>query len=202
MKTDRRSVRGGRGPWEPDPVPESSRTGRVEGSGFRFLSPEGFVRTRRLDVEDAGEGTSRSSVTLSGNANGGDGGPELVPRSSALLDSSAGGRHRTRSKGRSAISGRQGRWSRRVEFLRWLVRKSGGRRRVPAPEKAQGKTCHASIGRGGCVPPYGRCLIAEPRIFLSNVAVHSIFLNRTAVVWHRKYPEKGKREGYPILVIW
>ncbi len=94
---------------------------------FRFLSPEGFVGTHGLDVEDAGEGAcilrhviemrTAGMAVLNWSL-------IIRPLHDALLEDAM---DKVEGAFRGAKPPRA--WTRRVVFLRWLVRKSGGNRR-------------------------------------------------------------------------
>jgi hypothetical protein len=93
---------------------------------FRFLSPEGFVGTHGFDVEDAGGGASKLRHTMEMKTFG-----MAVPNwflvirplHDALLEDAL-----DKVEGAFWNVGPPRAWSRRVVFLRWLVRKSGGHR--------------------------------------------------------------------------
>lgn len=94
---------------------------------FRFLSPEGFVGTHGFDVEDAGEGTAKLRHVLEMRTAG------LAvlkwsmiirPLHDALLEDAL-----DKVEGAFRETGPPRPWSRRVAFLRWLVRRSRGNRR-------------------------------------------------------------------------
>jgi len=94
---------------------------------FRFLSPEGFVGTHGFDVEDAGEGASKLRHVIEMQTVG-----RAVlnwfliirPLHDALLEDAL-----DKVEGAFRGVGPPRAWPRRVVFLRWLVRKSGGHRR-------------------------------------------------------------------------
>jgi len=94
---------------------------------FRFLSPEGFIGTHGFDVVDAGEGGSKLRHVI-----------EMRTEGMAVLNWSLIIRHLHDALLEDALDkvertflgvGPPRAWSRRVVFLRWLVRKSGGNRR-------------------------------------------------------------------------
>ena len=91
---------------------------------FRFLSPEGFVGTHGFDVEDAGEGASKLRHVIEMQTVG----MAVVkwsliirPLHDALLEDAL-----DKVEGAFRDVGPPRAWSRRVVFLRWLVRKWGG----------------------------------------------------------------------------
>ncbi|MDA8178880.1 MAG: SRPBCC family protein [Desulfobacteria bacterium] len=94
---------------------------------FRFLSPEGFVGTHGFDVEDAGEGAAKLRHVIEMQTVG----MAVLkwsliirPLHDALLEDAL-----DKVEGAFRDIGPPRAWSCRVEFLRWLVRKSGGNRR-------------------------------------------------------------------------
>jgi hypothetical protein len=94
---------------------------------FRFLSPEGFVGTHGIDVEDAGEGASKLRHVIEMRTVGIavlNWSLIIRPLHDALLEDAM-------DKVEGAFGGVKPprAWSRRVVFLRWLVRKSGENRR-------------------------------------------------------------------------
>ena len=94
---------------------------------FRFLSPEGFVGTHGFDVEDAGEGASQLRHIIEMRTVGMavlNWSLVIRPLHDALLEDAL-----VKVEGAFRDVGPPRAWSRRVVFLRWLVRKSGGNRR-------------------------------------------------------------------------
>jgi hypothetical protein len=94
---------------------------------FRFLSPEGFVGTHGFDVETAGEGASRLRHVIEMRTEGMavlNWSLIIRPLHDALLEDVL-----DKVEGAFRDIGPARTWSRRVAFLRWLVRKSGGNRR-------------------------------------------------------------------------
>ncbi len=94
---------------------------------FRFLSPEGFVGTHGFDVEDAGGGAGKLRHVIEMRTLGIaalNWSLIMRPLHDALLEDAL-----DKVEGVFRDVGPPRAWSRRVEFLRWLVRKSGGNRR-------------------------------------------------------------------------
>ena len=94
---------------------------------FRFLSPDGFIGTHGFDVEDAGEGASRLRHVIEMRTAGMavlNWSVIIRPLHDALLEDAL-----DKVEGAFRGVGPPRAWSRRVVFLRWLVRKSGGNRR-------------------------------------------------------------------------
>jgi hypothetical protein len=94
---------------------------------FRFLSPDGFVGTHAFDVEDAGAGASRLRHVLEMNTEGMaalNWSLVIRPLHDALLEDAL-----DKVEGTFRRVGPPRTWSRRVVFLRWLVRKTGMRRK-------------------------------------------------------------------------
>lgn len=94
---------------------------------FRFLSPEGFVGTHEFDVVDAGEGASKLRHVIEMRAIGVAAlswSLVIRPLHDALLEDAL-----DKVEGAFRDVGPARGWSHRVFFLRWLVRKTGGRRR-------------------------------------------------------------------------
>ncbi len=94
---------------------------------FRFLSPEGFVGTHGFDVEDAGGGASKLRHVIEMRTVGMavlNWSLIIRPLHDALLEDAL-----DKVQGAFRDAGPPRAWPRRVVFLRWLVRKSGGRRR-------------------------------------------------------------------------
>lgn len=94
---------------------------------FRFLSPEGFVGTHGFDVEDAGGRVSKLRHVIEMRTVGIaflNWSLIIRPLHDALLEDAL-----DKVEGAFRDVGPPRVWSRRVVFLRWLVRKSGGNRR-------------------------------------------------------------------------
>lgn len=94
---------------------------------FRFLLPEGFVGTHEFDVEDAGGGVSKLRHVIEMRTVGIaflNWSLIIRPLHDALLEDAL---DKVEGAFRDVEPPRV--WSRRVVFLRWLVRKSGGNRR-------------------------------------------------------------------------
>jgi len=94
---------------------------------FRFLSPEGFVGTHGFDVEDAGEGATRLRHVIEMRTVGMaalNWSLIIRPLHDALLEDAM-----DKVEGVFRGGGPRRVWSRRVVFLRWLIRQSGGNRR-------------------------------------------------------------------------
>jgi hypothetical protein len=94
---------------------------------FRFLSPEGFVGIHGFDVEDAAEGASKLRHVIEMRTVGMavlNWSLIIRPLHDALLEDAL-----DKVEGAFRDVGPPRAWSRRVLFLRWLVRKSGRNRR-------------------------------------------------------------------------
>ena len=94
---------------------------------FRFLSPKGFVGTHGFDVENAGEGASKLRHVIEMRTLGMaalNWSLIIRPLHDALLEDAL-----DKVEGAFRDVGPPRAWSRRVVFLRWVVRKSGGNRR-------------------------------------------------------------------------
>jgi hypothetical protein len=94
---------------------------------FRFLWPGGFVGTHGFDVEDAGEGAGKLRHVIEMRTVGMavlNWSLIIRPLHDALLEDAL-----DKVEGAFRDVGPPRAWSRRVVFLRWLVRKSGGNRR-------------------------------------------------------------------------